>query len=250
MANVPGLLTAPVENGMADYEANKDKLGMSPIASAGLAIAKNTPGVHGLWAVAEGGVGQGLYGVTDGMMFDPSARFRMGGFGLSEASGVVTLVSKVGLILHSGRIATAVEGRAAVSTVVPVETVPNVGGYGVLTDELKGTGIQSNHLNQNGAYGEIIPKQEGISVGMRGNAITDVGSPHYDFHSNLEDFWNPYRRGGEFFLQRPTNAQYGAALQDALIRAGYTPAEAAFLGRLAAGQRAARGLAPGALAAR
>jgi len=54
--------------------------------------------------------------------------------------------------------------------------------------------------------------------------------------------WNQYRRGGSLADTRPTNAQYGEALERALRAAGLSPAEAADLTAQAARQRAAFGL--------
>jgi hypothetical protein len=75
------------------------------------------------------------------------------------------------------------------------KTAPRTARYKDLTAELKGTGQQANHLNQNAAFCDVIPEGEGLSVGMRGNAFTEVGSPHYEFHRSLEGFWNQFRRG-------------------------------------------------------
>jgi RHS repeat-associated protein len=118
--------------------------------------------------------------------------------------------------------------------------------YGSLADELSGSGVQANHLNQNAAYKGVIPEAEGIANAMRGNAFTEVGSPHYEFHSALEQFWAPYRKGGGLFGQTPTNGQYGDALEQALLQGGYTQAESANLAQQAAAQRAAYGLSPSA----
>jgi hypothetical protein len=113
-----------------------------------------------------------------------------------------------------------------------------------VTAKLKGTGLQAHHLNQNAVDGEIIPQEEGLSVGIKGNAITDVGSPHYNFHSNLDELFDPYRSGGEFYGEAPTNAEYGAALETSLIRAGFSPEQAANMADQAAAQRTAYGLNP------
>jgi len=122
------------------------------------------------------------------------------------------------------------------------KTAPRTGGYKDLTAELKGTGEQANHLNQNAAYEGIIPKNDGLSNAMRGNAFTEPGTPHFEFHKSLEGFWNQYRKGGELFGKTPTNAQYGQALENALKAGGLSPAEAAELAAQAARQRAAYGL--------
>jgi hypothetical protein len=72
----------------------------------------------------------------------------------------------------------------------PVRAMPKTGAYGALAQELSGSGLQASHLNQNAAFRAVIPQEEGIAVGMRGNTFTAVGSPHYEFHSSLERFWN------------------------------------------------------------
>lgn len=123
----------------------------------------------------------------------------------------------------------------------PVTTPPRTGPYGTLRNELP-AGEQANHLNQNAAFRSVIPENDGLAVGMRGNAITEAGSPHYNFHQSLEQFWNQFRRGGPRFNQTPTNAEYGQALQQALEAGGFSSAEAQHLAAQAAQQRAAYGL--------
>jgi len=77
---------------------------------------------------------------------------------------------------------------------------------------------------------------------MRGNAITEPGTPHYAFHQSLKQFWNPYRPGGHLHGQTPTNAMYGEALQQALQAGELSPEEASYLASRAADQRAKYGL--------
>jgi hypothetical protein len=120
----------------------------------------------------------------------------------------------------------------------------NASPYGELRPELRGTGLQANHINQDAAFRSVIPGEEGLAVGMRGNAFRDVGSPHYQFHAELEAFWSQYRRGGQFYGEVPTNAQYGAAAERALIRSGYSTDAAVSLSQQAAAQRLEYGLPP------
>jgi RHS repeat-associated protein len=122
-------------------------------------------------------------------------------------------------------------------------TPPRTGPYGTLSSELAGTGEQAHHLNQNAAFRTVIPRDEGLAIGLRGNAFTERGTPHYMFHQSLESFWDQYRVGGALAGTRPTNAQYGQALQTALEASGFPAAQAADLAALAASQRAAYGLA-------
>jgi hypothetical protein len=115
------------------------------------------------------------------------------------------------------------------------------GAYGELRKTLP-RGFQANHLNQNGAYGGFIPKNEGLSVAMRGNIIAEPGTPHYNYHRSLEKFWEQYRRGSSLESKIPTNAEYGEAVKQALIASGLFPAQASDLAEQAAAQRVAYGL--------
>ena len=60
----------------------------------------------------------------------------------------------------------------------------------------------------------------------------------------MERFWEQYRTG-PLRGQRPTNAQYGQALEEALQAGGFSQVEAQALAAEAAAQRAAFGLQPG-----
>jgi hypothetical protein len=119
---------------------------------------------------------------------------------------------------------------------------PVTGSY----QQLRGTlplGWQANHLNQTAAYGNLIPRSEGLTVGMAGDVLTKPGSPHWAFHRSLEkEFWDDYRENGRFYGQTPTNAQYGAASERALRAGGFSPAQASHLAAQAAAERAAYGL--------
>jgi hypothetical protein len=134
---------------------------------------------------------------------------------------------------------TGAQAEAASSTT-------RVGSYKDMTAELKGTGEQAHHLNQDAAFRDVIPRDEGLAVGMRGNAFKDVGSPHYEVHSSLESFWQPYRKGGDFFGSLPTNAEYGTAVEQALMQSGYSASEAANVAAQATAQRTGYGLLPSA----
>jgi hypothetical protein len=87
-------------------------------------------------------------------------------------------------------------------------------------------GEQANHLNQDAAFRDVIPQNEGAAVPLRGNAFTEVGSPHYEFHRSLEGFWNQFRPGGARAGETPTCGEYGAALNRAMRAAGASEAEA------------------------
>ena len=113
--------------------------------------------------------------------------------------------------------------------------------YGILSGSLP-KGWQAHHLNENAAFGDIIPRDQGISMGVAGNALTDVGSQHYAIHRSLEGFWDQYRPEGRLFGQRPTNAEYGQAVRQSLVDGGFSPEEASDLAAQAATQRVLSGL--------
>ncbi|HEY6256971.1 MAG TPA: hypothetical protein VIY51_14385 [Xanthobacteraceae bacterium] len=115
------------------------------------------------------------------------------------------------------------------------------GAYGKLSGALP-KGWQANHLNQDRVYQESIPPSEGLSVSMRGNILTEPGTPHYNYHRSLEQFWDQYRKDGSLESEMPTNAEYGEAVRRALIAAGLSPAQASDLAAQAAQQRIASGL--------
>jgi hypothetical protein len=113
--------------------------------------------------------------------------------------------------------------------------------YAEMTGKLD-KGFQANHLNQDAAYRQVIPSDKGAAVAMRGNAFTDIGTPHYEFHRSLELFWQQYRKGGALFGKTPTNGEYGRALRDALSKAGFDPKTVGQLVKEAAANRAAYGI--------
>ncbi len=103
---------------------------------------------------------------------------------------------------------------------------PVVESYGDMRGNLP-TGHQANHINQNAAFRDAIPHSDGAAVAMRGNAFTEVGTPHYNFHESLEGFWNEFRPGGARLGEVPTCAEYDEAVREALSAGDFTPEEAA-----------------------
>lgn len=133
--------------------------------------------------------------------------------------------------------ALAVGGAEAAEDADVAKELP-IGQYADLTRQLRGSGQQAHHLNQVAAYGAHIPRDDGLAVGLRGNAFSGVGTPHYDFHASLEDFWQQYRTGGAASTTKPTNAEYDAALRTALQGAGLSRWQAGQLADRAAAERA------------
>jgi RHS repeat-associated protein len=119
----------------------------------------------------------------------------------------------------------SVQPRTPQRSSVPGDDIlDRIGAYGSSVPVAPGE--QKNHLNQDAAYRGVIPSGVGLIIPLQGDAIQDVGSPHYEFHAALEEFWNQFRAGGRRAGERPTNEEYGDALVNALHRAGLTPQEA------------------------
>jgi RHS repeat-associated protein len=117
---------------------------------------------------------------------------------------------------------------------------PNVGLY----EDVAGAvpGLQANHINQNAAFGSVIPGSKGAAVGMRGNAFTEIGSPHYEFHRSLESFWDNFRPGGTRYGSRPTCGEYDTAVREALASSGFDSGTVSALADFAATNRSDYGL--------
>ncbi len=95
---------------------------------------------------------------------------------------------------------------------------PAMGPHGTLKkDPSPG---QSHHLNQDAAYRDVIPREQGAAIKLEGNAFTEPGTPHYEAHSSMEKFWDQYRKNGDLYGKMPTNTQYTQALKRSLESAG------------------------------
>ena len=121
--------------------------------------------------------------------------------------------------------------------------MPRIARHGELSRELRGTGSQSNHLSQDASYRNAIPTKDGLAMAMKGDAIRQPGTQHFEFHRCLEEFWQPYRTGA-LRGQTPTNAEYLVALYTALRALGYSDAVARGITEAAAAQQIAYGLTP------
>jgi RHS repeat-associated protein len=111
-------------------------------------------------------------------------------------------------------------------------------------------GTQIHHLNQDAVYGReptipgnngtAIPYSEGAATLLEGGTAT-LGSEHNINHRVLEGFWDNvaevYAREGI----APTNAEYGAALEQAMLEGGMSPRAAYELAQSARRQRIAFG---------
>lgn len=84
-------------------------------------------------------------------------------------------------------------------------------------------GGQSHHLNQDAAFREVIPHNDGVAIKLEGDAFSEVGSNHYNAHESLEGFWDQYRKGGDLEGDVPTIDDYNTALQNSLETTTLTP---------------------------
>ena len=95
-------------------------------------------------------------------------------------------------------------------------------------------GKQSHHLNQDNAFGSIIPRGDAAAIKLLGNALRDIGSDHYQIHYVMERFWDQFRKtgvkrkSGKKYLAgitRPTVGQYNKMLKNALAATSLSPKE-------------------------
>ncbi|MGN7119067.1 hypothetical protein ACTHQ8_22775, partial [Lysinibacillus odysseyi] len=127
---------------------------------------------------------------------------------------------------------------------VPPKAKPSnieVEKYGKLKND-KSTSGQAHHLNQDAAFRTVIPKKEGMSVKLEGNALKDVGTPHFNAHKTMEEFWSQYRKGGEKYRETPTCGEYTKALYKSLQDAGLSKEDAFYATKEAIKQRRQYGL--------
>ncbi|WP_187131548.1 type IV secretion protein Rhs [Listeria portnoyi] len=80
-------------------------------------------------------------------------------------------------------------------------------------------------MNQDAVFRDRIAHKDGLSIKLEGNIFKDVGSPHYNAHQKLEEFWNLYRKKGDFFGEIATIAEYNQALKESLIHAGLSESQ-------------------------
>ncbi|WP_258073337.1 hypothetical protein [Brevibacillus laterosporus] len=93
-----------------------------------------------------------------------------------------------------------------------------------------GSGKQKHHLNQDAAYGSVIPTNKGVTIELEGDIMRGpVGTPHYKAHQEMEKFWDQFRKGTKKFPagaragEYPTNLEYTRALKRSLESAGLSP---------------------------
>ncbi len=102
------------------------------------------------------------------------------------------------------------------------------GTYRSMSKSLRGTDYQAHHVNQAAMMKKTVPNysySDGVTVPLVGNIRTDVGSPHYNAHATLEEFYDQYRRGGDKYRTYPTVGEYNDANASALRVAGLNDAQ-------------------------
>jgi len=171
---------------------------------------------------------------------------------VAEVAGVSTL----GLgVAAGGRVAVGIAAERALppgvsagnllTAVARLSKDVVIGSYRFVAKAVSGTGRQANHINQKAAFPNAAI-DDMLSVSLEGS-VNSVGSQHWQFHNVLENFWSAFRAGGPRYGQVPTNAEYGAAMRQALTAAGQAADD---LARLAEQERRALGYfdGPGGLA--
>ena len=157
--------------------------------------------------------------------------------------GLAAAIDAGTLFFPEGRVARAAEFGLGAAERATAEAFPELiaGKFADLEGKLP-PGWQRNHINQDGVFGEIVPYDEAFTVGMKGNILTEPGSPHYNFHRSLEDFWNQFRSKGNRRDELPTIAEYHQAAEQALMAGGFSPDQASYLVKQAANDITSRGV--------
>jgi hypothetical protein len=173
----------------------------------------------------------------DGLITDDAHRWsHVPGALLDLAATVLPALKAPGLALGLGERLAAREAQALIESGELV-----TGPYGQLRGRLP-WGWQAHHVNQNAVFGKIVPRKSGFSVGMRGSIFSQPGTPHYNFHRSMEEFWNQYRARGAQEGITPTIAEFHQAAERAFVAAGFTPEQASGLVAQAATDLTSRGV--------
>ncbi len=198
--------------------------------------------VETIWDVANIAIGVGSlsYNLYEGNYVD--AAIDAGGLVVDVAAAAIPIVpGGAGAAIKAVRLANTVDNVVdtvnAVDNVVDgVKAVDIVKSAGSLEDIIIGpykdvrkmvtNGDQAHHLNQDAAFRDVIPRNDGVSVNLNSNAFTQPGTPHYEFHRYLEGFWDQFRDGGTRFGDRPIVGEYNQAVRQAATDAGFSPGQA------------------------
>jgi hypothetical protein len=113
----------------------------------------------------------------------------------------------VGLIGGTGSIAVASVGDVL------------LGAYGSMKHTILPLGVQRNHLNMTGLFGRFIDRAKGLATPMKGCA-GDVTSEHGRFHKVIDDFLDPFRKGGSRYGEQLTVREYNEVAEKALKATG------------------------------
>jgi RHS repeat-associated protein len=189
-----------------------------------------------------GAVGTGsdvLYGVSDMLRLGTGVESatRSGASGWDIAIGVTEDIARAaGLVTLVGDPATGLGRRFEPKSL-------DVRPFGELSGTLP-PGEQAHHSNQNGAFASEVPRNEGASIPMRGDAMNEPRTSHYEAHSELERFWDQFREGGPRPGEAPTIQEYSAANYNALRQAGYSASEARQIADAGLRDLSARGFQP------
>ena len=118
--------------------------------------------------------------------------------------------------------------RAGTPSLEVLKENTQVGTYKKQTKSLKGTDYQAHHVNQAAMMKKTAPNysyNDGVTVPLIGNIRKDIGSPHYNAHATMEEFYNQYRKGGSKYGDIPTISDYNDATTKSLKDAGLTDSQ-------------------------
>ncbi|MEB3025544.1 MULTISPECIES: T7SS effector LXG polymorphic toxin [unclassified Parvimonas] len=148
---------------------------------------------------------------------------KVGYYGLKQL-GFSEENARIGQVLFSiyaGYKASQIAGKFTLNKTFKFDDEIIVEKYGILRKNKEISG-QTHHLNQDAAFKGVIPSEEGLSIKLEGNILTDIDSPHYRAHEIMEKFWDKYRNVKCLNKQYPTIAEHNCALKESLLHAGLT----------------------------
>jgi hypothetical protein len=165
----------------------------------------------------------------EGAIRGSAARFA----GLLSVLGSRVLSYRTGMTLGHG---------GALST--PAGQTQGVRSHEQCRGDLASGRLHAERLNVAAAFQGVLDETAAFSVALQSASLADAASGQAQFLACMDRFWSLYPEGSKDVREgrRPTNADYGAALEVALQEAGYTAQDARPLAAVARSERVLCGL--------
>jgi hypothetical protein len=126
----------------------------------------------------------------------------------------------------------------------PAGQIQGVRSHEQCRGDLASGRLHAERLNLGAALKGVLDETAAFSVALQSPSLADAASGQPQFLACISRFWSLYREGSGDVREgrRPTNADYGAALELALQEAGYTAQDARPLASVARSERVLSGL--------